>query len=1008
MEKMLNNAPFLCVILDIDGNVLYANRLAEEIFDFTSHDGYTNPFELAQEYQPCGRLSSELAKQHFNDAINRGSTQFLWYSPNKEGKLHTLDMSFEYDAESREIYLYATLGIPRFTPGSMGILNPILASAKELSYAFEDEERLKLEPESMEKLNIALDAVERLSLALDTMPLICNTFNKDFLIVDCNQRSVELFGMSSKQEFIERFHEITPPTQPDGRPSGEKAVELISRAFKGENVVFDWMDMHPATGEPMPSEVTLHRCTIKGEYYVLAFVRDVRSHVNLMTELQRALESAQLANKAKSRFLSRMSHEIRTPMNAVIGMAELALREDMTDAAREHIFILKQSAANLLSIINDILDFSKIESGTLEIIPEEYHLASLLNDVINIIKVRMVDSYLHFNINIDYSIPSLLYGDMSRIRQIMINLLSNSVKYTESGFISMTIQGEVIDDEVKLTISIEDSGKGIREENIASLFEEFAQFDTLVNKGIEGTGLGLPIVHSLLKLMGGEIIVESEYGVGSKFTVIFSQGIRSADSLVVVNFPKNTNVLIFEQREDCVEQLSRALNDLKVKYSVVPIISEFYNKLVSEKFDFIFIAQALYSDIKLMYGDLLAKSKIVLIAKFGEHVDENKLHVLSTPIHSLPVADILNGVEFNSSGAKSGRQFTKFHAPSARVLIVDDISTNLKVAEGLLAPYRMQVDTCESGRQAIEAIKHNNYDLVLMDHMMPAMDGMEATMHIRGLENEHIKNMPIVALTANAISGTKEVFLQNGFNGFLSKPIDTIKLHSIVEKWIPKDKREEVTDDFANFNSKKENLEIEIRGVDTAKGIKLTGGTAEVYIQTLKIYCENVKQKIDQIRDSLKNEDFLLYTTYVHALKSASGSIGADAISKFADILEEAGHEKNIDFIVDNTGKFLSGLETLLENISPLFSTLDDINSNEHIDLGPLSDLLKSLKDAMTDYDIETVNELSDSLHKYTSVPEIGEDIDKILRDVMIGEYDEAAELIDRFITAKFQVKRGM
>jgi signal transduction histidine kinase/CheY-like chemotaxis protein len=380
-----------------------------------------------------------------------------------------------------------------------------------------------------------------------------------------------------------------------------------------------------------------------------------------------SLREANKASEAKTKFLARMSHEIRTPMNAIIGMAELALRENITPTVKEYILTVKKAGTNLLSIINDILDLSKIESGKLEISSSNYSFPSMLNDVVSIIKMKIVDSGLRFDINIDSNIPNSLIGDETRIRQVLLNILGNAVKYTKKGFISLSASGEIIENTVLLTIEVADSGIGIKPEYLKKLFDEFVRVDESKNY-IEGTGLGLPIAKNLIKTMNGDISVKSEYGKGSTFTIKLPQKI-SANELF-----------------DSIKNDSIAIN---------------------------------------------------------------------------------------------------FNAPNARVLIVDDIDANLKVAKGLMQPYKMQVDLCTSGAEAIERIKANSYDLVFIDHMMPDMDGIEATKIIR----EIYANLPIIALTANAVSGVKEMFLENGFNDFLSKPINTVELNSILEKWLPKEKQ---------------------------------------------------------------------------------------------------------------------------------------------------------------------------------------------------------------------------
>jgi len=557
---------------------------------------------------------------------------------------------------------------------------------------------------------------------------------------------------------------------------------------------------------------------------------------------------AEAASKAKSDFLAKMSHEIRTPMNAIIGMAEMALREYISDAAREHIITIKKAGANLLSIINDILDFSKIESGKLEIVPRNYLFSSLINDVVSIIKMRIVDSNLNFVVNIDPNVPNSLFGDETRIRQVLLNILINAVKYTKKGFISFSVNGEITGDTVLLTIEVADSGIGIKKDDLEKLFDDFVRFDFAVNKGVEGTGLGLAITKNLIKMMNGDISVQSEYGKGSTFTVKLPQKIRSHEQLF--DTTKNDSVVI------------------------------------------------------------------------------------------------------------------KFNAPKARILVVDDIDTNLKVAKGLMQPYKIQVDLCSSGIEAIERVKENDYDLVFMDHMMPEMDGIEATKLIRKTH----ANLPIVALTANAVSGTKEMFLSNGFSDFLSKPIDIIKLNSILEKWLPEEKQE--------------------KAAETARA------SSNVNLEILDTFYKDGLKKIKEIKECLETDNYSLYTIYIHALKSASASVGALDLSEMAKLLEKAGKQGDFTYIKHNTSKFLTALETLLDNIKATLLENKKQEQEGPLDFEALKIELNKLKEAIGIFDSDAIDEATKSLRAFTQVAEV----ENILQKTLNGEYDDVVAIIDNLI----------
>jgi len=718
----------------------------------------------------------------------------------------------------------------------------------------------------------------------------------------------------------------------------------------------------------------------------------------------------------KSNFLANMSHEIRTPMNAIIGFAELALREDIPPAAYEHIFTIKQAGANLLSIINDILDFSKIESGKFEIVPGDYLFSSLLGDVVSLIKMRATYAKLRFVVNVDGDIPNALYGDEVRVRQVLLNLLSNAVKYTDKGHVSLTITAQYpevdnpnVDAEansVILKIEVADSGKGIKPEDIDKLFKNFVQVDKERNKGVEGTGLGLAIINSIMKAMGGKVSVESEYGKGSTFTVILPQKFKDAGAHAVVTDKKSKNVLVYERRDLYANSIVGTIRNLGV--NCIPVDGEAVldENVAGGLYNFVFTASALYDRTKSVLQKHNSDAKVVLLTEFGDVIADKNVTILSMPAYSVTVANVLNGISDSSHYGAKADSLTRFIAPDARVLVVDDANTNLRVAEGLLAPYKMRVDICRSGPDAIEAVQAERYDIIFMDHMMPGMDGLEATKRIRNIrcQDDYYRKLPIIALTANAVAGAREMFLSEGLNDFISKPIDIAKLKAVLDKWIPQELRKSPTEVITTGEDGDDDIDvrkIKIDGVDVEKGLAISGGKGTHYIRTITMFYEDGFEKIKEIQNCVEIGDMQLYATHVHGLKSAAASIGATAVSEEAKALEAAWKENNQLYIDEHNAKFLMNLEVLLRNIGKL---LDDIEAMKkktgggYVDTEMLKAELSKLKTAMDDFDSETIDSATNTLIEYEQAEHFGDMIKNILQNVLIGEYDEAVNLIDKLL----------
>jgi len=594
----------------------------------------------------------------------------------------------------------------------------------------------------------------------------------------------------------------------------------------------------------------------------------------------------------KSNFLATMSHEVRTPLNAILGMTEIQMQNTAHPLPTIEAFVkINNSGKLLLNIINDILDLSKIESGKLELIPVNYDVASLINDIIQLNYIRYEDKPVNFTIEIDENIPATLVGDELRIKQILNNLLSNAFKYTDSGEVKFSVNSHVIGRGggavvVTLIFKVEDTGQGMTPDQLNRLFDEYTRFNLEANRTTEGAGLGMTITRNLINLMYGQIDVSSTFGEGTS---------------VIVRLPQKTDGM----------------------------------------------------GIRGVLGKQTAEN----LRQFKK---DNTIQLKKTRIpHE--------------------------YMPYGRIMIVDDVETNLYVAQGLMSPYGLKIDLATNGFEAIEKIKEGNiYDIVFMDHMMPKMDGMEATKALRGMGYTR----PVVALTANALAGQADLFLNNGFDDFISKPIDVRLLNGILNKLIRDKQPMEILE---AARKEKEKMGI-VSGAGGSERHNIAPQLAEIFARDAK---KAASVLTSCLLNNFNSEDYIhMYIINVHAMKSALANIGEKELSSAALKLEKAGRDKDLNVMLSETSDFILNLKAIINRIS--VNTKDeDIEDTEEA-LGFLSGKLDIIREACASMDKKTAKTALNELKEKAWSHNIKTLLDSISEHLLHSEFDEALEDIEK------------
>ncbi len=662
------------------------------------------------------------------------------------------------------------------------------------------------------------------------------------------------------------------------------------------------------------------------------------------------LVQLETAGRQNAEFMSNVSHEIRTPINMVLGISEVALEKELSPELREDILSIKMAGKRLSNQINNILDYTEIVEGTLTSAKESYMITSLLNDVITTVSMQNSRHRLEIVFDMNPKIPAVLIGDVEKISHVLKILLENSLKFTEEGGIGICIEYRKETYGINLIIDIYDTGIGMTDSQMTQMCDEFYQAESGSSRFAGGLGLGLPIARGLLHAMGGFIHFDSKNQEGMQVHIVIPQEVEDdTPSLSIANVEQLCIACYFRTEKYSCDEV-RGYYDKMILHMVEGLGIEGYQAhnfdgllklLKNHNLTHIFIAQTEYEENTSFYEQAPGHIQVVVIAEKDFTLDSgSRLLVIRKPFFALSVVNLLNG-EVSENGFEEAQAAGRrpFSCTGVRVLVVDDEEMNLVVARGVLGSYGLQMDTCLSGREAVERCKTNSYDIIFLDHMMPGFDGVETLRHIREIENGKYQDLPVIALTANTISGAREMFRNEGFTEFIPKPIERTVLERVLRKTLPENciRYRSISEDSDSHKTDSDTpkepaqhqngpdgdsgtfLEKLARdGFNVQLGMEYCSDEEEFYREMLQMFAEQYPQKRDEIVSLYEASAWDDYAIKVHALKSTSLTIGAERLSECARMLEAAGKKADAEYIAQNHGELLGLYEKVCSSIEKI------------------------------------------------------------------------------------------
>ncbi|MCH5268846.1 MAG: response regulator [Lachnospiraceae bacterium] len=753
-------------------------------------------------------------------------------------------------------------------------------------------------------------------------------------------------------------------------------------------------------------------------------------------------------NRRAEDFLANMSHELRTPINAVMGITTVMMKNEEDNEKKKDIHSIQMAGNRLFNQIEDILDFTEIDTGSIIVTEESYSISSLINDFIAKNRMMMNDKGIELIFDIDAKLPSVLVGDEGKIKKIIKHLVDNAVKFTKKGGVYVRVYALHKPYGINLCIKVSDTGVGITGEEMGKIKERFFQANGGRNRKNSGLGLGICIVYGMVSAMNGFMQIESTEGKGTTVSLSIPQKIADKSPCIELNKPDDLCMACYlrqekygvpEVRDYYNTMISHMVRELGLTIYRVFYLDELKKLISMYQLTHLVIGKEEYEEAASYYEELDKEIEVIVVAEDHFRLPENsRANLVKKPFYCLPFVNILNSqYSLNAVGYDKGYMV----CPGVRVLVVDDEPMNLMVAEGVFRSYQMEVKTAWSGMEAIEICDTEDFDLVFLDHMMPEMDGVETLKRLQKKRTDAQHTPTYIAFTANAVSGAREMFLQEGFDEFISKPIEDQELKRLLRKVLPKTsisyievedkkKKSEKNKNSESKQTEKEQADttepipvdaaeggadsesekgmlarLEDKGIHTEAGLVYCRSDEEYYEKVLLLFAESSENKIADLEKFYEKEDYKNYQIAIHALKSSAKTLGADTLSEMAKQAEAAAKNQDGDYIRENhrdiMEKYQYTVRGILEVLEPDKSDEKIVVAGENVSKEELFEHLKELKERLDTFEANEAEEQLVLMREFsyhdTSVSDLLRDVNK---DVENFDLMAASEKVDAIINS--------